>query len=280
MNEHSPVDTQSGLRKTTSRPLHKLMTIVDEKLPEITPNMLTYAGTGLVALGCISLGAAATEQLQQYQTLLNTVGFANIGLGSVLDGVDGTLARIKAARGEHDTVRGQIIDAVEDRKIDTFLAMLRTWLAYQNGSEFAQVAALTAWVTNYSPSYYRAWAEAQGAQVHEGKGLKFLGSRGGRMVLNLVGIVAGIAGLPDLQGATDTVSTGFNLITARARQKQGVEAQKDFPDGVPDSLEYKVLHDKAKLGEERRVAYIRPMAAGVAGAAVTAAGVIYSYLPH
>lgn len=272
MSETSQPNGQSWLRQISSQPVNKVAHFVDDHFPSVTPDHLTYLGVALVGLGAAAIGFSTEASFHEYVNQLRLLGVAGIGLGSVLDGFDGALARIKAARGEHNTRRGQITDAVTDRYVDSILAALRLWVAHSAGSEFAQGAALAAWVSNLAPSYLRAWAESQGVVVPEGGNnlVQFAGTRAGRMLANYGAIIAGLAGLPAIQGSLDAVSSIANTTTALARWRLGRHVNEIGYDNLPE--EQRLLPEKMQLAEERRQALAQASALSLS-AALGAAGV-------
>ncbi len=193
----------------------------------LSPDHITYLGVGLVGLGSLALGASTIDSLDQYSDALQAVGLSGLGLGTVLDAIDGPVAR---KTPDHDFDRGQVVDAVSDRAMDTVMAASRWGIAYASGSELAQVAALAAWVTNYLPSLERAHAEQNGAVGREFD----IGSRPVRVLSNFVGLGAGALGYINIMAGVDISSAAANTITAIKRRNLAQEAEES---GKREALE-------------------------------------------
>lgn len=269
MSNEIPPGTKSILRNATEGPIHRAMKYVDEQLPFIKPDHITNAGVAMVGLGCVALGLSQQEAFEAQQSAFGLVGVGLTGVGVILDGLDGALARIKASRGEHDTFRGQITDAIADRRMDMLLAALRFYMAGGQDSDFGQIAALSAWTTNFGPSSFRAWAEAQGIIVPEGgRGLiQLAGTRAGRMVLNGLAIGADMAGLADVQGVVDSASSFANVAVTKARYQLGRHAKQVGAEKLPQ--EQQLPDNKIEQAQARLEAFNHEARVGI-GLAVAA----------
>jgi phosphatidylglycerophosphate synthase len=168
--------------RTLNRPLSRPMARGLSHTP-VTPNMTT----------------AFTLLLAMITTLLIATGFQAIGgigiqVVSVIDGVDGELARLK----NQATRFGAIFDAVSDRYADALMLGGMTIYAVRfEGHPHAEAIGMLALAGSLIISYSRARIEASmGAEAVEARGhsadLVFgLASRDVRSLIAAIGTVAG-----------------------------------------------------------------------------------------
>ncbi len=117
----------------------------------------------------------------------NVVGGVGVQLASVVDGVDGDLAR----RTGRTSRRGALLDAVLDRYADAaVIAGLGYFAAHHQGYAAPYVAAAAALAGSLAVSYTRARAEAS-AGVVPGPAFLGLASRDVRLLALAVGAVSG-----------------------------------------------------------------------------------------
>ncbi len=175
------------LNRRISRPI----AIVIAPLP-ITPNMVTVFTLGLAA----ATGAMAAAGW-------NIIAGVLIQAVSIVDGVDGDLARRKGMA----TRFGEVLDAVTDRYADAFIISGMTVYAVRfedwAHAEFVGALALAATLT---VSYSRARIEAS-LTAAPSDGLFGIASRDVRSLIAAVGLIAGqaywtLAVLAVLSGAT------------------------------------------------------------------------------
>lgn len=173
----------------------------------VTPNMVTVFTLGLAAVA----GAMAAAGW-------NILAGVLIQAVSVVDGVDGDLARRKGMA----TRFGEILDAVTDRYADAFIIAGMTVYAVRfedwQRAEFVGALALAASLT---VSYSRARIEASLASTPS-DGLFGIASRDVRSLLAAIGLVAGqaywtLVVLAVLSGAT----IGWRLLYLRLSGRQG-----------------------------------------------------------
>ena len=141
----------------------------------ITPNALTASGVTLCAVAAILVALEHRNQMLFYW-----VGAAVFVAGSILDILDGALARA----GGKSTPFGAFLDSTTDRVSEGFmLAAIAYVFAYENKDVFV-VVAVAAVAGSFLVSYTRARAEALGLKGDVG-----IGSRAERVVVITAGLV-------------------------------------------------------------------------------------------
>ncbi|HUK43992.1 MAG TPA: CDP-alcohol phosphatidyltransferase family protein [Gaiellaceae bacterium] len=141
----------------------------------VTPNALTATGVTLCAVASILV---AFEQ--HNQMLFYWLGAAIFVAGSILDILDGALARA----GGRSTPFGAFLDSTTDRVSEGFmLAAIAYVFAIENKDVFV-VVAVAAVAGSFLVSYTRARAEALGLRGDVG-----IGSRAERVVVITAGLV-------------------------------------------------------------------------------------------
>jgi len=158
------------LNRPLSRPLARLLVHTPA-----TPNQVTLLSFvfALAAGWLLTLGH-------------NVWGGLAVHVSSVIDGVDGDLARLTGRSSRF----GAVFDAVLDRYADTALIGGATWWAYQHERwPAAVIVGLCALVGAYAVSYSRARIEASGGRTF----LLGLGTRDVRLFVLALGLIAGQA---------------------------------------------------------------------------------------
>lgn len=243
--------------RNLSRPLVRVAEYVHEKMPGVHPDHITYAGLLGTSLGTAFL-VGSSQASPEYQSAMQAAGILMIAGGTMCDGIDGALARIKkAADGGFNTDRGQLVDVVSDRIAEHASSLGRVAIAYLAGNEYAQNMALLAGATNYIPSMLRARAEAKGIVVSESGSspIEFAGTRAGRFMANTAAIAVGAMGYPSIQGAIDTVAVTGNLASsARRWHALHQEPQEDADTDPTLQAQAEIRHD----------ALLKTSAAGIA----------------
>jgi CDP-diacylglycerol---glycerol-3-phosphate 3-phosphatidyltransferase len=141
----------------------------------VTPNALTASGVTLCAVAAILVALEHRNQMLFYW-----VGAAVFVAGSILDILDGALARA----GGKSTPFGAFLDSTTDRVSEGFmLAAIAYVFAYENKDLFV-VVAVAAVAGSFLVSYTRARAEALGLKGDVG-----IGSRAERVVVITAGLV-------------------------------------------------------------------------------------------
>jgi len=145
---------------------------------QVTPNQMTWAGFGIALLSFVSF-------IFGY----NIAAGLLVQLSSVVDGIDGSLARLKGMTSEF----GGFLDSVLDRYADILIVLgLTLWsLAHEtySGIWLAGFLAITGIICI---SYTRARISPNHRHLFD-KGLKSLASRDIRLFLIMLGAVIGQA---------------------------------------------------------------------------------------
>ena len=147
----------------------------------VTPNMLTAAGVTLCAVGAVLVYFEYRHEL-----LFFWLGAATFVAGSLLDILDGALAR-QSGRG---TQFGAFLDSTLDRVGEGVVLGAIALVFARDGNEVALAFAVSAVAGSFLVSYTRARAEALGLKGDVG-----LGSRAERVVVITAGLVLAPWGL-------------------------------------------------------------------------------------
>lgn len=187
-------------RKMFAAPVGKLVGLIDERFPGITPNHLTTAGEALVEASLI-----ASVIKPRWGAAMSLGPYA---VGSLIDGLDGNLARRK---GQGGTLEGMLKDVRADKRQEIATAAANSLLAKKSGNTVAANQYAIAAMTATLPALMRATAESQGFLVNEDA----TGSRVTRGIEGGIGL-----GMSNSKKTAETLSalmvTG-NLITAGQR---------------------------------------------------------------
>jgi CDP-diacylglycerol--glycerol-3-phosphate 3-phosphatidyltransferase len=141
----------------------------------ISPDALTWAGVLLCAAGAVAIYFE-----YKWELLAFWLGAALFLAGSILDILDGALAR-SSGKG---TDYGAFLDSTTDRIAEGFVLTAIALVFSRDGDEVALAAAVAAVAGSFLVSYTRAKAEALGVEADVG-----LGSRAERIVLIIAGLV-------------------------------------------------------------------------------------------
>ncbi len=145
---------------------------------KITPNQVTWAAFGLALLSFLSFVFGQ-----------NIIGGLLAQLSSIIDGVDGELARLKRMSSEF----GGFLDAVLDRYADILILLGLTIWSFSNESyPGIWLVGFLAATGSISISYTRARIGPEYRNLFD-RGLQSLASRDVRLFLIMVGAVAGQA---------------------------------------------------------------------------------------
>lgn len=227
-SESEEVDTarNSKTREVFSGPVDTLATFLDEKTPWLKPDHLTLLGAGLV----VSSGILARKNPDKASlpTLLYTVG-------SLIDGLDGSLARKKAQKhGETTTTSGMLKDLWADKVQEVFTLTMLSLIARERGNDVAADNYAAGAMTTCLSALSRAVAESRGLIVNEGG----IGTRVGRGVLGGIGMA-----LNKNQDVSDIVSGGIasgNTITTTERTNVAIRGESSsYTVGVDTSENFK-----------------------------------------
>jgi len=149
----------------------------------VTPNALTLAGVGLCILGAVLVWFEYRSEL-----LFFWLGAAVFLVGSILDILDGALARA----GGKSTPFGGFLDSTFDRLGEAFMLGAIALVFARDGLDWAIALAFTSLAGSFLVSYTRAKAEIMGLKGDIG-----FGGRAERVVVLVAGLVfAPWGGLP------------------------------------------------------------------------------------
>jgi CDP-diacylglycerol--glycerol-3-phosphate 3-phosphatidyltransferase len=141
----------------------------------VTPNALTASGVLLCATASVLVYFEYRNEILFYWS-----GAAVFVLGSVLDILDGALARL-SGKG---TPFGAFLDSTTDRVSEAFMLGSIALVFYRHGHEVALAFTFAAMAGSFLVSYTRARAEALGLKGDVG-----IGSRAERVVVITAGLV-------------------------------------------------------------------------------------------
>jgi CDP-diacylglycerol--glycerol-3-phosphate 3-phosphatidyltransferase len=158
-----------GARRLASRSITGL------SRTRVTPNALTAAGVTLCAAAAVMVYFEYRHEL-----LFFWLGAAVFVLGSVLDILDGALAR-QSGKG---TTFGAFLDSTTDRVGEGLVLGAIALVFSRDGNEVALAFAIAAVAGSFLVSYTRARAEALGLRGDVG-----IGSRAERVVVITAGLV-------------------------------------------------------------------------------------------
>ncbi|MEE8419422.1 MAG: CDP-alcohol phosphatidyltransferase family protein [Dehalococcoidales bacterium] len=145
---------------------------------KITPNQVTWAAFGLALLSFLSFVFGQ-----------NIIGGLLAQLSSIIDGVDGELARLKRMTSEF----GGFLDAVLDRYADVLILLgLTIWSVSNESYPGIWLVGLLAATGSISISYTRARIGPEYKNLFD-RGFQSLASRDVRLLLVMLGAVAGQA---------------------------------------------------------------------------------------
>jgi len=144
----------------------------------ITPNQMTWAAFGIALLSFISFVFG-----------WNIIGGLLAQLSSIVDGIDGSLARLKGAVSTF----GGFLDSVLDRYADVLIVLgLTLWSLSNESYAGIWIAGFLAIAGTICISYTRARVGSNHRHLFD-KGLASLASRDIRLFLIMLGAIAGQA---------------------------------------------------------------------------------------
>ena len=159
----------SGARGLASRSMSGLART------RVTPNMLTAAGVTLCVVGAVFVYFEYRNELLWFW-----LGAAAFIVGSVLDILDGALARV----GGKQTPFGAFIDSTTDRASEAVMLGAIAFVFMREESELPLGLTIAAIAGSFLVSYTRARAEALGLRGDVG-----IGSRAERVVVISAGLI-------------------------------------------------------------------------------------------
>jgi CDP-diacylglycerol--glycerol-3-phosphate 3-phosphatidyltransferase len=140
----------------------------------VTPNALTMSGVLLCGVASILVLFENHNQI-----LFFWVGMVVFIIGSILDILDGALARA----GGKTTPFGAFLDSTTDRISEGFMLTAIAYVLARQGNDIGVAATMAAVAGSFLVSYTRARAEALGLKGDVG-----IGSRAERVVVICVGL--------------------------------------------------------------------------------------------
>ncbi len=145
---------------------------------KVTPNQMTWAAFGIALLSFVSFVLGN-----------NIIAGLLVQLSSIVDGIDGSLARLKGMTSEF----GSFLDSVLDRYADILIVLgLTLWSLYHETYSGIWLAGLLAITGIICISYTRARISPNHRHLFD-KGFKSLASRDIRLFLIMLGAVIGQA---------------------------------------------------------------------------------------
>ncbi len=145
---------------------------------KVTPNQMTWTAFGIALLSFVSFVLGQ-----------NIIAGLLVQLSSIVDGIDGSLARLKGKTSEF----GGFLDSVLDRYADILIVLgLTLWSLSQESYPGIWIAGFLAITGTICISYTRARISPNRRHLFD-KGLKSLASRDIRLFLIMLGAVIGQA---------------------------------------------------------------------------------------
>ncbi|MDH5533514.1 MAG: CDP-alcohol phosphatidyltransferase family protein [Candidatus Pacebacteria bacterium] len=233
----------SKIREISKKPLTKIVELLDNAFPWLTPNEVTVLGTAGLGVLIIYTSKLEKEGKIDLQTSLKLLAaFAAL---SGTDAIDGSLARYKAEQGDtsHDSSIGQLVDSLSDRLQEAFLSWLAMYRAAEQGDKLWLITATLTAITNPLSSLVRAWAESKGIAVPEsGKNLfELLGTRLGRAATSTTRL------LPPIEIGDTSAQAIIDGLTAAATTKITLSRLQAVQEGKlsdePLALDEKTIND-------------------------------------
>ena len=161
------------VNRKASKPMARLLAKT-----RVTPNQVSWAAFGIAILSFISFVLGQ-----------NIVGGLLVQLSSIVDGVDGDLARLKGMTSEF----GGFLDSVLDRYVDTLVVLgLTLWSLSHETYPGIWVVSFAAIVGTLYISYTRACIVSEHRHLFD-KGLNSFAARDIRLFLIMLGGVIGQA---------------------------------------------------------------------------------------
>ena len=161
------------VNRRASEPIARLLTRT-----RITPNQVSWAAFGIAVLSFVSFILGQ-----------NIVGGILVQLSSIIDGVDGSLARLKGM----SSAFGGFLDSVLDRYADIVIVLgLTMWSASHETYPGIWLAGFLAITGTICVSYTRSRIDAEHRHLFD-SGLKSLASRDIRLFLIMLGAITGQA---------------------------------------------------------------------------------------
>lgn len=182
----------------------------------LTPTMLTTAGVTLCAM------AAVIVYFEYKAWWLFLVGAGLFALGSLLDVLDGALARTRNLV----TPFGAFLDSMVDRIGEAFMLGAIALVLMRDGNEWGVALTIAALTGSVLVSYTRAKAELLGLKGDVG-----IGSRAERVIVITIGVaLASVGALPWAMlvlAATAWITAVQRVLSVRAQLNAGYGSLQD-----------------------------------------------------
>ena len=177
----------------------------------MTPNALTAAGVTL----CVAARGRSSTSSTSGQWLFFWLGAALFVVGSILDILDGALARTSG----RSTPFGAFLDSTSDRVSEGFMLGAIALVFVRDGNEIALALAFAAVAGSFLVCYTRAKAEALGLKGDVG-----FGSRAERVVVITAGLVLAPLRGTSCSGRSTVLAATAWLTVAAARASSSLAA--------------------------------------------------------
>lgn len=238
--EQADTARNSTARQVSDGPRDRIAKLIDQKAPGVTPDHLTNTGKWLVE-GASALAIAKPDRPAAATTLYT--------IGSLLDALDGSLARKKGYEG----TEGMLKDVKADLEQQIVALAALSIVARRRGNKVAATNYALATMMMPLSALSRAEAESKGLIVAEGG----MGTRVGRAILGGIGMgLNKHRDVSDIVSATLASSTANTVNERRDVVKRGVDSK--YCKGVKDDEQFK------KEGAIREQAILPYAKAGIA----------------
>ncbi len=211
-----PERSESPIRKLGARFIQPLTEAMHRRFPYLTPTHLNILGIAGVSLGSL---LAARHNLKVNAKEKNSdawVIFTLLVCSSLLDGLDGSLARLIAIE-DPDAIdllfRGTVLDSVADYLKEMVMFASKAVSAHERNDRTGEILSHLSAVSSPLSSLSRAYAEASGKVVPEiGDNIvEFFGTRTGRTICSTVATVFPELSDKPLQSLCDTLIITGNV---------------------------------------------------------------------
>jgi CDP-diacylglycerol--glycerol-3-phosphate 3-phosphatidyltransferase len=198
---------QQGVRKVAARSIGGLART------RVTPNQLTALGVTLCGVGAVLVGFENRNEL-----LFFWLGAAAFIVGSILDILDGALARV----GGKQSAFGAFLDSLVDRVGEGFMLAAIALVFARDENLVAVVLAAAAIAGSFLVPYARAKAEALGLRGDVG-----IGSRAERVVVISAGLILAPWGVLPWAIALLAVTAWITVVQRVLHVRRGLRERAD-----------------------------------------------------
>jgi CDP-diacylglycerol--glycerol-3-phosphate 3-phosphatidyltransferase len=198
---------QQGVRKVAARSIGGLART------RVTPNQLTALGVTLCGVGAVLVGFENRNEL-----LFFWLGAAAFIIGSILDILDGALARV----GGKQSAFGAFLDSLVDRVGEGFMLAAIALVFARDENLVAVVLAAAAIAGSFLVPYARAKAEALGLRGDVG-----IGSRAERVVVISAGLILAPWGVLPWAIALLAVTAWITVVQRVLHVRRGLRERAD-----------------------------------------------------